>query len=283
MLTAHSPPQLNLQCQPMRDTPEKMCRGSAVTCGNTIYCISADSYTIYSYHTELDKWEKYTECPNRDTALTMIYGYLTAVGGWNRRDRKTNKLQSWKEGKWTEEVPPMIRPRWDHAVVTDGHRVVVAGGEDESSVEVFTESWSIVAELPLYLDDITATLCGDLVYVMDNNGRTYSSSLTSLLSTRPTDTPSTHSIWHPIDTLPVIHSTLSTIGSQVVAVGGEREGTRTEDILGLVSSQWTIIGYMNTARSYPITAVLPVHRLLVIGTDSFPSSPSSSSVELVFY
>ena len=38
----------------MRDAPDIMYRGSAVTDGDTIYCISRISYTIYSYHTDQD-------------------------------------------------------------------------------------------------------------------------------------------------------------------------------------------------------------------------------------
>ena len=99
----------------------------------------------------------------------------------------------------------MVTARYNHAVMTNKHTVVVAGGdEEEESVEVFTgSSWSSVAPLPQYLYHITATLCEDQVYVMDYHGNIYTSSLTTLLSTRPTATPSTHSTWRPLNTPPV--------------------------------------------------------------------------------
>ena len=247
VLTGHCPPpQLNLQSRRMRDTPESMYRGSAVTHGDTIYCISRRSYTIYSYRTDQDEWMEHAKCPYRYTALTFINGYLTTVGGRDERDRTTNKVLSRKGGRWEEEVPPMVTARYDHAVMTNKQTVVVAGGEKEESVEVFTgSSWSSVAPLPRYLLYITATLCEDQVYVMDWEGNIYTSSLTTLLSTQPTATPSTHSTWRPLNTPPVIGSTLSTIGSQVVVVGGRRGGTYTTDVHALNNGEWNRIGSMS--------------------------------------
>ena len=282
MLVYCPPPQLNLQSRRMRDAPESMCRGSAVTYRNIVFCISDSSYTIYSYHTDQDEWKKHANCPYCDTALTFINGYLTTVGGRDERNRTTNKVLSRKEGRWEEEVPPMVTARSDHAVISNEHTVVVAGGEWEESVEVFTGfSWSSVARLPRYLDYITATLCEDQVYVMDNYGNIYTSSLTTLLSTRPTATPSTHSTWRPLNTAPVWGSTLSTIGSQVVVVGGRRGGTLTADVHTLNNSVWTRIGSMSTGRAFPIVVAVNEDKMAVVGDSS--TSSSSYSVELLFY
>ena len=285
VLTAHCPPpQLNLQSRRMRDAPASMYRGSAVTHGDTIYCISRYSYTIYSYRTDQDEWKEHANCPYRDTALIFINGYLTTVGGRDERDQTTNKVLSRKGGRWEEEVPPMVTARCDHAAITNTHTVVVAGGwEKEESVEVFTgSSWSSVAPLPRYLTYITATLCEDQVYVMDWYSNIYTSSLTTLLSTRPTATPSTHSTWRPLNTPPVMGSTLSTIGSQVVVVGGGRGGTDTTDVHTLINGVWTRIGSMSTDRSLPIVVVVNEDKMAVVG-GYLTSSSFSSSVELLYY
>ena len=283
VLTAHCPPpQLNLQSRRLRNAPEKMDRGSAVTHDDTIYCISRGSYTIYSYHTDQDEWKEHANCPYRFTALIFINGYLTTVGGRNERET-TNKVLSRKGGRWEEEVPPMVTARYDHAVMTNKHTVVVAGGEKEESVEVFTgSSWSSVAPLPRYLPFITATLCEDQVYVMDWDSNIYTSSLTTLLSTRPTDTPSTHSTWRPLNTPPVTWSTLSTIGSQVVVVGGRRGGTRTKDVHTLINGVWNRIGSMSSGRTLPIVVVVNEDKMAVVGSLT-ASSSSSYSVELLYY
>ena len=283
VLTAHCPPpQLNLKSRRMRNAPKSMYRGSAVTYGNIVYCIPRYSYTIYSYHTDQDEWKEHAICPYRYTSLIFISGYLTTVGGRGERDRATNKVLSRKGGRWEEEVPPMVTARYDHAVINNKQTVVVAGGEEEESVEVFTgSSWSSVAPLPRYLPSITATLCEDQVYVMNWEGNIYTSSLTTLLSTRPTATPSTHSTWRPLKTAPVRGSTLSTIRSQVVVVGGVRGGTRTTNISTLNNGVWTRIGSMSTGRYSPIVIVVNGDKMAVMG-DSLLSS-SSHSVELLFY
>ena len=283
MLTAHCPPpQLNLQSRRMRNAPERMYRGSAVAYGNIVYCIPSHSYTIYSYHTNQDEWKEHANCPYRYTALIFINGYLTTVGGRDEREI-TNKVLSRKGGRWEEEVPPMVTARYDHAVINNKQTVVVAGGEKEESVEVFTDSsWSSVARLPRYLYHITATLCEDQVYVMDYDGNIYTSSLTTLLSTQPTATPSTHSTWRPLNTPPVRGSTLSTIGSQVVVVGGRRGGTPTTDVHTLINGVWSRIGSMSTGRHIPIVVVVNGDKMAVVGS-SLPSFSSSYSVELLFY
>ena len=283
VLTAHCPPpQLNLQSRRMRNAPERMYRGSAVTYGNIVYCIRHHSYTIYSYHTVQDEWKKHANCPYRNTALIIINDYLTTVGGRNERET-TNKVLSRKGGRWEEEVPPMVTARYKHAVISNKHTVMVAGGEKEESVEVFTgSSWFSVARLPRYLKFITATICEDQVYVMNSEGNIYTSSLTTLLSTRHTATPSTHPTWRPLNTAPVRGSTLSTIGSQVVVVGGVRGCTRTTDVHTLINGVWTRIGSMSTARILPIVVVVNGDTMAVVG-DYFSSSPSYHSVELLFY
>ena len=134
MLTAHSPPQLNLQCKTMSNASVKTVRGSAITHGNTIYCMSFNSYIIYSFQADEDKWDRHSKCLHRNTVLTIINGHLTAVGGRSKREQTTNKVLNLKGGRWEEEeVLPMVRACWRHAV-SDGHTVAAAGGWGESSV-----------------------------------------------------------------------------------------------------------------------------------------------------
>ena len=263
-----------------------MCRGSAVSNGNTIYCIARYSYTIFTFQTDKNEWETHSQCPHSHTALTTIGGCLTAIGGKRKGflggESATSKVVSWKGGKWVEEVPPMWRARWDHALVSDSSTVIIAGGEDEASVEVFhvlNRTWSRVAGLPRSLYSITATLRGDLVYVMDYDGNIYTSFLTALLSSRPT--PSTRSTWRPLNTPPVRYSTLCTIGSQVVVVGGVRGGTRTANVHALDNDDlWISIGSTSTARILPIVvASFNGDQNLMVVVGGYLTFPSKS-VEL---
>jgi len=196
----------------------------------------------------------------------------------------TNKLLSWKNQVWEEVFPPMSTARRDHAVVSDNQYIIAAGGgDDETSVELFDIScstWSTVASLPRPLLLITATVCGDRLYVMGYVGETYyTSTCISNFKEASTQLPHLQPTWLPLPRAPVRWSTLSTMCGAVVAVGGRRGGTDTSDIHQVHSGEWVRIGCMDTARSLPLVAVLPGDSMLVVG-GFLPSSSSRTAVEL---
>ena len=279
VLNDHSfPPQLRLQWRTQRRAPRGMFRGSAVAEQNTVYCISRGSNTVYCYEVNKDKWQKHSECPHSNTGLAIIRGVLTAIGGLGRSG-ETNKLLSWKNQVWEEVFPPMSTARYDHAVVGYSGYVIAAGGNGETSVELFDIScstWSTVASLPRPLLGITATVCGDRLYVMDLFGETYYTSISNFKEA-PTQPSHLQPTWLPLPDAPVRGSTLSTMCGAVVAVGGVRGATATSDIHQVHSGEWVRIGCMDTAREWPIVAALPT--MVVVG--GYPSSPSSfTAVEL---
>lgn len=166
-----------------------MHRGSAVAHHSTMYCISRHCDRVFCYVVDKDEWRVHSCCPHLNTGLAIINELLTAVGG-EVKLRETNKVVSWKENekKWMEEFPPMNTARRNHAVVSDDRYVVAAGGDNRTSVEIFTISfntWSTLTGFPrsLYPSFISATLCGDSVYVLDYKGLTYSFSLPSSVRT----------------------------------------------------------------------------------------------------
>ena len=258
-----------------------MTRGSSVVEQNNVYLMDRYSHTVYCYEVNKDEWQEHSECPHRNTGLAIIRGVLTCVGGQRDlggRDVKTNKLLSWKNQVWEEVFPPMSTARYRHAVLVVSDYVIAAGGWDETSVELFstiTNTWSTVASLPLPLPGITATVCGDKVYVMDWFGRTYYTSISNFkeASTQPSHLQPT---WLPLPDAPWRVSTLSTMCGSVVAVGGTRGGTITSDIHQVHSGEWVRIGCMDTARYLPIVAAPPGDRLLVVGG----ASSSLTAVEL---
>ena len=247
-----------------------MYRGTAVAHGDTVYCISRESYKVYCYQLDKDEWHIHSQCPHCDPGLVIFSGLLTAVGG-RKRSRKVNKLVTWKDGEWVEEFPPMITARYGPAVMSDGHYVIAAGGrDDEISVELFTISsntWAAVSSFPQPLPWINGTMCGHHIYVKGGFGETYSISLQSLLSSQGTDTfKSSKPKWLPLPCAPVVGSNMSTICGQVVAVGGEREANETCDIHQLHNGKWVKVrGSMNTARYWPIVAALSGDRMVVVG------------------
>ena len=248
-----------------------MWKGSAVAEQNTVYCISRPSNTVYCYEVNKDEWQKHSECPHSKTGLAIIRGVLTAIGG-EGRSGVTNKLLSWKNQVWEEVFPPMSTARCGHAVVGYSGYVIAAGGDDETSVELFDIScstWSTVASLPRPLYWITATVCGDRLYVMGYGGETYYTSISNFKEA-PTQPSHLQPTWLPLPRAPG-GSTLSTMCGAVVAVGGERGATATSDIHQVHSGEWVRIGCMDTARSLPIVAALPT--MVVMGGLSLSSSP----------
>ena len=180
----------------------------------------------------------------------------------------------------------MNTARSDHAVLSEDDYVIAVGGEDdETSVELFTVStntWSTVTSLPQPLT-ITATLSCNILYAMDWDGRTFSISMSHWTKNTSREPPRPHPTWQPLPhDAPVESSTLTTVCGEVMAVGGVRGGTG--DVYQLHQREWVRIGCMDTARRYPIVAVLrvPGHSMLVVGGWSSPSSLYSSltAVEL---
>ena len=266
-----------------------MVRGGAVVHHNIVYCISYNSYTVYAYQPDEDEWQEHSHCPHNQTGLAIIKDLLTVIGGKEEEEgRKTNKLLSWRDGRWEEVFPPMNTARWDHAVLSEDDYVIAVGGEDgETSVELFTVStntWSTVTSLPQPLTVITATLSCNILYAMDLDGQTFSISMSHWTKNTSREPPRPHPTWQPLPhDAPVLWSTLTTVCGEVMAVGGWRGDTTTGDVYQLCQREWVRIGCMDTARRLPIVAVLrvPGHSMLVVGDYSSSLSPPSSSLTAV--
>lgn len=251
-----------------------MTRGAAVTHHNTIYCISRSTdkaycNTIYRYRLDEDEWQEHSQCPHSDPGLVIINDLLTAVGG-REGSRKTNKLVTWKDGKWVEEFPPMNTARFEHAVVCDGRYVIAAGGgDDETSVELFTISsntWSPLTSLPQPAVLTTLTLCGHSLYHMHHGGQAYSMDLSDLTTGASSQLSHSQSRWLPFSQkAPVQFATLATVNDTVLAVGGARGFTPTNDVHAAHNGEWVKIGHMRSTRLCSIVAVLPGYSIVVVG------------------
>ena len=210
-------PQLTVQYHSQKKTPRKMFRGSAVTDQKTTYCAPFNSHPFYRYTMTEDKWEELPHCPYRYSGLVVIDSALTAVGGYDG-SRNTNKLVTLRQSRWVEEYPPMNTIRSQHAVVSKsdgGHMNVIAiGGEDGGgwidAVELFhtgRRSWSRLTSLPQPLAFPSATICGNQLHVIGNDGDGYSCSLQALVcSNQPIGSQSRTPTWTPLPRLPVFNS-----------------------------------------------------------------------------
>ena len=269
-------PQLTVQCHVKKTAPCRMWRGSATTDRHFSYFTSYNSTSVYSYEWSVDKWDQLPPCPCRGSALVIIDGELTAVGG---RDglRCTNKLFTLQQRRWAEKYPPMNTARSKAAVVStsDGDNIMVIGGDGDvgwtTTVKLFqvrSRRWYELTNLPQPLTLPSATICGNLLHVIGYDGDGYSCSLQGLPSSdQPITSQSISRIvtWTPLPRLPVEDSTAATLCRQLVIIGGGRRGSSVNSIHQLVDGQWVEIGSMSSGRCSCLVVSPSPDKMMIVG------------------
>ena len=251
-----------------------MRRGSAATDGRFVYITPAGSSSFYQYECSTVKWMELPSFPYENSGLAIIDSELTTVGGGVGAGC-TNRLFTLRQGKWVEVYPPMNTAHYSPAVVStsDGDYLIVIGGYDSdyaatATVELFqvkSRRWYKLTDLPQPLPLPSATICGDQLHVIGNNGKGYSCSLQSLPSNdRPITSPLTLS-WKPLPPLPVKHSTAATLCGQLVLIGGWQGGSTVNSIHQLVEGQWVEIGSMTSGRRWCLAVSPSPDRILIVG------------------
>ena len=286
-------PQLTVQCHSQKKAPCGMWRGSAVTDQMMTYCTPNGFNLLYRYTMTETKWEELPRCPYSNSGLVVIDSGLTAVGGWDGHSF-TNKLVTLRQSRWVEEYPPMNTARSQHAVVSTsdgGHMNVIAiggaGGGDGwwiDAVELFhtgRRSWSRLTSLPQPLTNPSATICGNQLHVIGDDGDGYSCSLQALLSSNQLiGSQSRTPTWTPLPRLPVTSSTAATLCGQLVIIGGRRGGSIVNSIHQLVDGQWVNIGSMSSGRCLCLVVSPSPDKMVVVVVGGFDASYPLASVEV---
>ena len=274
--------QLTVQCRQKKRALCDMTRGSAATDGRFVYITPEYSTSLYQYECSTEKWMELPSCPYMDSGLAIIDSELTTVVGWDGAGRPTNELFTLRQGKWVEVYPPMNTVRCRPAVVStsDGDYLIAIGGLGSYSgwtatVELFqvkSRRWFKLTDLPQPLSLPSATICGDVLHVIGNDGEGYSCSLQSLPSNdRPITSPLTLS-WKPLPPLPVAGSTAATLCGQLVLIGGRQYLSPVDSVHQLVEGQWVEIGSMNSDRFLCLAVSLSPDRILIVGGEGALSS-----------
>ena len=261
----------------------RIVRGACVVDGDVAYFMDRNGQT-YSFNSSTRRWSQLPKCPYWYSSLAVIRGLLTAIGGRSQLgEGDQNKLHSIVDDgnkKWVEHFPPMPTKRYDTAAVTTKQHLIVTGGvrglSRLNTVEVLdieTLVWSKAASLPHPYSWASATICGDHLYMLggfDDGGCTKSvltCSLTELL--RSCGESSTDSVWSRIADAPVVWSTCTAVGGELVAVGGrdttEYKYTSAVYKYNMISKSWDVITDMPTARRLCLVAVLPTNEMIVVG------------------
>ena len=286
-----------LRLEEGKKAPEEMRRGAAVVDGNSVYINPGDSNKVYSCQISSrdQEWSTLPSSHYHTFSLAVINGLLTSIGGRSViiGGPHTNTLHSLtgegKERKWSEVFPPMPTARNAFASVTTEQALVVAGGQDHSrrldSVEVMhipTKQWSTARHLPHPFSSISATICGDQLYLgggYDDGSKpsklVLTCSLPDLLRPQSLRTklhtlalPNEPGVWRHIKEPPVSLSTLTTLRGHLVAIGGRDDSRNTTYDVHYYDPQtdyWHVITEMKIKRYRPLVAVLPVDRLIIVG------------------
>ena len=280
----------DMKWQKQSKAPEKMYRGSAASDSNMAYCIGRYSTKVYSYDSGTQKWRQLPDTPHTQSALVVVQHILTMVGGYVS-GKATNSLLSLKlEGraiKWLPHYPAMPTARGHTAAVCSGHSFIVAGGKGDgynrlATVEVLdvdTKQWSTACSLPHPFTEATISICRERLYLMGGyDGTSHEThsvltcsvpellqSQTEKLRTEPEPDRQTTK-WRRIANAPYYCSSCATLCGQLVAVGGWKDNKNTTAIFVYkeTTDSWEALGYMPTARSWALVAILN-GKLMAVG------------------
>jgi len=257
----------------------------AVVDGDTAYLQDTVIAEVYSY-TASSGWTSLPNCPYLGSGLAVVNHLLTAIGG-NAGSELTNKLFSLSgegsEKKWTEVFPPMQTERRELTALCTGTSLIVAGGVGIlalmlTTVEVMnteTRQWCTAAALPDPITNFSATICGDQIYMLGGQDKSWNSTsavYTCSLSAILQSCSSPSNVWSRIADCPAQWSTCASLLGQMLAIGGmhyeSKIATTAVFVYEPATNSWTVISHMLSARSSTLTAVLPGNQLMVVaGTD----------------
>ena len=246
-----------------------MRRGSATTDHQFAYFTPYDSNSVYRYEWNTEQWNELPSCPYLNSALVIIDGTLTTVGGGY-----TNKLFTLRQRQWVEEYPPMNTALSSPAVVSTsgGDYIIVIGGLGGVSwtctFQVKTRRWYELTNIPQPLPYPSATICGNQLHVIGYDYDGYTCSIRNLQSS---DEPITsqsipHLIsWTSLPRLPVIRSIAATLYGQLVIIGGMQGWSTVNSIHQLVDGKWLVIGSMSSYRSNCLVVSPSPDRMMIVG------------------
>ena len=277
-----------------KKAPQVLERGAAVVHGNTAYFNPAGTKTIYSYQviSGIEHWSKLPTIRLKDFSLVVIDGLLTIVGGCTIPNGKDTKdLLSITEiagrQQWSLVFPSMLRARSTTAAVTTGRYLVVVGGMSDgsplASVEILnidTKHWSMASHLPQPMSMASAAIHENRLYLTPGIRKTFilTCSIVDLLSSEASEANIAQQhypvrtkavpVWKYANDLPVSYSTLTTLSSHLLAIGGLDEShnpTASVYRYAPLTDSWHLTSRIGTKRYRCLTAVLPEDRLVVVG------------------
>ena len=251
---------------------------------------------VHNYDITSNRWSQLPDCYYQGSALAIVNNSLTALGGEDTYTRRCCYVYTLENARrWKKTLPSMGVKRTHSLALSTGTALIVAGGWNETSVEVMnteTQKWSNAAPLPEPLYNASATICGDRIYILGGNGATFDGltsvftcSLSTLLQSCSMDFPDGVTVWSKITDLPVTNSTCVSLNGRLLAIGGIETGennpacTTAVYMYNSIANSWEIVSHMQEARSHCYATVLPDNQLMVVGGQSNPKGTKTNTVE----
>ena len=268
---------------------------NAIINGTVVY-FQVHSDEVHNYDITSNRWSQLPDCYYQGSALAIVNNSLTALGGEDTYTRRCCYVYTLENARrWKKTLPSMGVKRTHSLALSTGTALIVAGGWNETSVEVMnteTQKWSNAAPLPEPLYNASATICGDRIYILGGNGATFDGltsvftcSLSTLLQSCSMDFPDGVIVWSKITDLPVTNSTCVSLNGRLLAIGGIETGennpacTTAVYMYNSIANSWEIVSHMQEARSHCYATVLPNNQLMVVGGQSNPKGTKTNTVE----
>ena len=182
--------------------------------------------------------------------------------------------------------------RWTTALCTKTVLIVAGRAQTRDvlkTVEVMniaTREWYTAADLPEGLFSLSATLCGDRIYMLggktefyDLSRSVYTCLLSDLIQScsfppaqqnimpAPTSTLTKDTVWRRLSDLPVELSTCVSFHGQLLAIGGIKHTTPSKNIYlyDTVTNSWDVISQMSIPRRACFVTLFNNRELVIVG------------------
>ena len=227
------------------DLPTAVALPSIVRIGDYIYVgggLRRGYDAIMKYRISQDTWTTLPNCPTYEHGLATLNGELVAIGG-TVLSKATNRVYTFRDGRWLEDLPPMPTPRCNLSTVSHQDRFIIAAGGTQyvsptgkrirtSRVEVYVKEknqWYSTRSLPFPMAVFSTCIVNDVFYTVGGVGEheqsrtTLYASLSSLLRNTSVEhsTPAPQITWKQLSSQhPLFCASPAAIDGRLIAFGG---------------------------------------------------------------
>ena len=256
-----------------------MSHPQSVTVDTAVYIADRGRGVILRYDPHTNELTELPQYQYLSFTITELSHQLVVVGGYDPstfppKTVKTVSVYDPSQRSWKQPYPPMNTPRDYPAVSTYHGRLVVAGGRDDSdmdlaSVEILDTSvrhcqWLSPTGLTVSCSRTSAAITHGTLYLL---GGTLGKEVLSVSLSALTQTDKPPAQWHTLPTTPLEGSTAIAVHGSLLAVGGShgRQRSSAIHVYDQEKNAWNKVVDLPTERRYCACCLLPNGEILVAG------------------